>query len=120
LPKETRSPSASRISAPFAPPAFEIAILAPSRLRSSQAPVRQPQLLDQRRVARRLLEHRVDQDRRARPARPAIAQQITVGRGLRVEELPEDKHVSPRLCALPHTQISGQRVFANPAGRIFI
>ena len=49
----------------------------------------QAELGDQRRVAPDLLEHRVDDDRG--PAR-AVAEQIGVGRGWRVEELPKHQH----------------------------
>ena len=49
------------------------------------------QLLDQRRIAPRVLEYRVDQYRRACGA---ITQQVAVGAGLRVEQLAKDQHRS--------------------------
>ena len=52
----------------------------------------QPQLVDQRRVAPHLLEHRIDDDRLAAFR---IGQQIGVGRGGRIEQLAEDQHRSP-------------------------
>jgi hypothetical protein len=45
---------------------------------------------DERRVAPHLLENRVDQHR---GAALAVAQQIGVGRGLRIEQLAKDQHV---------------------------
>src|SRR5439155_20414683 len=50
-------------------------------------------LADQRHIPPNLLEHRVDQHRLA--ARP-VPQQVGVGRGLRVEQLTEYQHRSPR------------------------
>ena len=51
------------------------------------------ELLDQRGVALRLLEDRVDQDRLAAAA---IGQQIRVRRRLRIEKLAEDQHLFAR------------------------
>ena len=48
-----------------------------------------PEFLNKCGIATRLLEHRVDQHRLLCPA---IAQQVGVGRGLRIEQLSEDKH----------------------------
>ena len=53
----------------------------------------QTQLADQRHIPPDLLEHRVDQHRLTAWA---IAQEIGVGRGLRVEQLTEHKHYSSR------------------------
>ena len=53
----------------------------------------QAQLLDQRRVAAHLLEYRIDDDRRTAAA---IGEQIGVGGGRRIEQLPEDQHHEPR------------------------
>src|SRR5881392_417999 len=46
----------------------------------------QAELFDQRRVAAHLLEHRVDDDRRSATA---VGEQVGVGRGRRIEQLPE-------------------------------
>jgi hypothetical protein len=50
----------------------------------------QAQFLDQRRVAPRVLEHRVDQHRLARER---IGEQVGVGGGLRIEQLAENHEV---------------------------
>jgi hypothetical protein len=52
---------------------------------------REPQLVDERRVAAHLLEHRIDDHR---VAGVAVGEKIGIGRGLRVEHLPEDQHPS--------------------------
>ena len=49
----------------------------------------QAQLLHERRVAPHLLEDGIDQHRLARFG---VAEEIGVGRGLRIEQLPEDQH----------------------------
>ena len=51
------------------------------------------QFVDQRRVAPHLLEDRIDQDRFAAFA---AGEQIGIGRGLRIEQLPEDESHGPR------------------------
>jgi len=52
----------------------------------------QAELGDQCRIAPHLLEHRVDQHRRACAA---VAQEVGVGRGLRIEQLTKDQHCAP-------------------------
>ena len=55
-----------------------------------QSPIQtQPQFIDQRRVAPYLFKHRIDQQGLAADR---ITQQVGVGRGLRIEKLPEDQH----------------------------
>jgi hypothetical protein len=54
----------------------------------------QPELLDERRIPPRLLEHRIDEDRL-----PAVGQEVGVRGGLLVEKLPED-HAQP-YCRIP-------------------
>ena len=77
----------------------------------------QAELRHQRRVASRLLEHRVDQHRLARAR---VREQVGVGRGLRIEELAKD-HYQPAMRGVGIQAYSALQFVttpvAKPAGR---
>ena len=64
----------------------------------------QAELFDQRRVAAHLLEYRVDDDRRSAAA---IGKEVGVGRGRRIEQLPENQHREPPMKVAAYGTIAG-------------
>src|SRR5271155_152561 len=65
----------------------------------------QAELFDQRRVASHLLDHRIEDDRRSAGA---IGEQVGIGGGRRIEQLPENQHREAPMIIAAYGTIAGR------------